>query len=138
MSAAATPHAPASTRASLPPTRSATPALPPPTTFDILPDLHKLLKRIIDAPPADPASHAAPADGPLEIQHVATAATDIRLKMQRAQRAVMALPEMDRTCEDQEDEIEDLEARIARLHASLRALAQPADTTEHRHTRMTG
>jgi len=148
MSGAATPHAPASARASLPPTGLATPALqapasaspglPPPTTFDILPDLHKLLKRIIDAPPADTSSQSAAADGPLEIQHVATAATDIRLKISRAQRAVMSLPEIDRTCEDQEEEIEDLAARIARLKASLRELGRPAETTEDRDTRMTG
>lgn len=148
MSGAATPHAPASARASLPPgTGSATPALqapasasglPPPTTFDILPDLHKLLKRIIDTPPADTSSQPAAADGPLEIQHVVTAATDIRLKIQRAQRAVMSLPEIDRTCEDQDDEIEDLEARIARLKASLRELGRPAETMEDRDARMTG
>ncbi|KAF1923630.1 uncharacterized protein M421DRAFT_74965 [Didymella exigua CBS 183.55] len=150
MSGSATPHAPASARASLPPTAAATPALlhapasayaspglPPPATFDIVPDLHKLLKRIIDAPPPDPSSQSAAADGPLEIQHVATAATDIRLKIQRAQRAVMSLPEIGRTCADQEEEIEDLEARIARLKASLRELARPAETTEDRDTRPT-
>ncbi|KAJ4338005.1 hypothetical protein N0V95_008178 [Ascochyta clinopodiicola] len=149
MSGAATPHAPASARASLPPTGAATPAvqapasaspgLPPPTTFDILPDLHKLLKRLLDTAPAPaPTQTSAGADGPLDIQHVATAATDIRLKMQRAQRAVMALPELDRTCEDQEEEIEDLEARIARLKASLRELGRPTDTAEDRDQRMTG
>ncbi|KAF3004805.1 hypothetical protein E8E13_003338 [Curvularia kusanoi] len=144
MSGAATPHAPASARASLPPTGAATPALqppassasasasqglPPPTTFDILPDLHNLLKRLLDTSPT-PAPTQSGADGPLEIQHVATAATDVRLKLQRAQRAVMALPEIDRTCEDQEEEIEDLEARIARLKASLRELGRPTETTD--------
>lgn len=69
---------------------------------------------------------------------MATAATDIRLKIQRAQRAVMALPEIDRTCEDQEDEIEYLEARIARLKASLRELGRPTDTVEDGDQRMTG
>ncbi|KAJ4318247.1 hypothetical protein N0V94_004529 [Neodidymelliopsis sp. IMI 364377] len=147
MSGAATPHAPASARASLPPTASATPALqapasaspglPPPTTFDILPDLHKLLQRLLDTAPT-PAPAQTGADGPLEIQHVATAASDIRLKIQRAQRVVMALPEMDRTCEDQEEEIEDLEARIARLKASLRELGRETDTVEDEDQRMTG
>jgi hypothetical protein len=145
MSGAATPHAPASARASLPPTGSATPALqapaasqglPSPATFDILPDLHKLLKRLLDTAPT-PAPAQVGADGPLEIQHVATAATEIRLKIQRAQRAVMALPEIDRTCEDQEEEIEDLEARIARLKASLRELGRPTDTADE-DQRMTG
>ncbi|KAH7378757.1 RNA polymerase II transcription mediator complex subunit 9-domain-containing protein [Pyrenochaeta sp. MPI-SDFR-AT-0127] len=140
MSAAPTPHAPASARASLPPTGSATPALPapaptvpgipPPSTFDVLPDLHKLLKRLLETSAQPPAATPTPgqpaADGPLEIQHVATAANDVRLKIQKARRAVMALPDIDRTCEDQEDEIEDLEARIARSKASLRELGRPA------------
>lgn len=147
MSGAATPHAPASARASLPPTGSATPALqapalaspglPPPTTFDVLPDLHKLLKRLLDNSPT-PAPASTTADGSLEIQHVATAASDIRLKIQRAQRAVMALPEIDRTCEDQEEEIEELEARIAGLKTSLRELGRPTTEAEDRDQRMTG
>lgn len=148
MSGAATPRAPVSARASVPPTGAATPALqlhtssaspglPTPTTFDILPDLHKLLKRLLDTAPAPVPSQSA-SDGPLEIQHVATAASDVRLKLQRAQRAVMALPEIDRTCEDQEEEIEDLEARIARLKASLRELGRPTETAEDADQRMTG
>ncbi|CAO2656114.1 Nn.00g049170.m01.CDS01 [Neocucurbitaria sp. VM-36] len=144
MSGAATPHAPTSARASLPPTGSATPALPPPapttpglpppSTFDVLPDLHKLLKRLLETsaqpPAATPSSAQPPADGPLDIQHVASAANDIRLKIQKARRAVLALPDIDRTCEDQEDEIEDLEARIARLKASLRELGRPSTEPE--------
>lgn len=139
MSGSATPYAPASARASLPPTGAATPALPapvapipglpPPSTFDFLPDLHKLLRRLLETPPhlsaATPTPAQLSADGPLDIQHVATAANDVRLKMQKARRAVMALPEIDRTCEDQEDEIEDLEARIARAKAALTELARP-------------
>ncbi|KAL6705293.1 hypothetical protein ACN47E_007103 [Coniothyrium glycines] len=138
MSAAATPHAPPSARASVPPTGAATPALPaatvsspglpPPSTFDVLPDLHTLLKRLLDTAAQPPAATPTPSqlstDGPLEIQHVATAANDIRLKIQKARRAVLALPDIDRTCEDQEDEIDDLEQRIARLKASLNKLGQ--------------
>ncbi|KAJ4365660.1 hypothetical protein N0V83_008280 [Neocucurbitaria cava] len=144
MSGAATPHAPTSARASLPPTGSATPALPPPapstpglpppSTFDILPDLHTLLKRLLETPSQPPAATPSPAqpstDGPLDIQHVASAANDIRLKIQKARRAVLALPDIDRTCEDQEDEIEHLEARIARLKASLRELGRPSAEAE--------
>ena len=120
MSGAATPHAPASARASLPPTGAATPALqppaasasasasqglPPPTTFDILPDLHSLLKRLID--PAPPSASTQPgADGPLEIQHVATAATDAMV--------------------------------FARLKASLRELGRPAGAADDGDQRMTG
>ena len=152
MSAAPTPHAPASARASQPPTGAATPALPlaapsapsipPPSTFDVLPDLHRVLKRLLETSAQPPAATPTPAqlsaDGPLEIQHVATAANDVRLKIQKARRAVLALPDVDRTCEDQEEEIEDLEARIARLKASLRQLGRPAAEPEDGDQSMTG
>ncbi|KAF2177871.1 hypothetical protein K469DRAFT_601609 [Zopfia rhizophila CBS 207.26] len=140
MSGPATPHASLSANASHPPTGSVTPGLPPPTpttapalpspsTFDILPDLHKLLSRLINTstqPPAPTPTPSQPSgDGPLEIQHLATAATELKLKIQKARRAVMALPDIDRTCEDQHEEIEDLEARIARLKRVLRGLGKP-------------
>jgi hypothetical protein len=106
----------------------------------VLPDLHKLLKRLLETP-AQPAATPTPsqlsADGPLDIQHVATAANDIRLKIQKARRAVLALPDADRTCEDQEEEIEDLEARISRLKASLKDLGRPAEDGDGDHS-MTG
>ncbi|KAF2793727.1 hypothetical protein K505DRAFT_243705 [Melanomma pulvis-pyrius CBS 109.77] len=140
MSGPATPRGPASAAASLPPTGSATPALPPqppqptapplpsPATFDILPDLHKLLSRLINVPAQPPANTPTPndplVDGPLEIQHLATAATALKLKISKARRAVMAMPDMDRTCEDQQEEIEYLEARIARHKAALQELGK--------------
>ncbi|KAF1920619.1 RNA polymerase II transcription mediator complex subunit 9-domain-containing protein [Ampelomyces quisqualis] len=152
MSAAPTPHASASARASQPPTGAATPApppaapatpaIPPPSTFDVLPDLHRVLARLLETSAQPPAATPSPsqpsADGPLEIQHVATAANDVRLKMQKARRAVLALPDVDRTCEDQDDEIADLEARIARLKASLRELARPVEEPADEDQSMTG
>ena len=141
MSGAATPYARASVASTgpatpaLPPAPTTrTPALPAPSTFDILPDLHKLLKRILEAPSQPSAATPTPAqlsaEGPLEIQHVATAANDIRLKIQKARRAVLTMPDIDRTCEDQEDEIEDLQTRIARLKASLAELGRPTAQAE--------
>lgn len=150
MSGPATPHVPASAAASLPPTGSATPALPPqpiapalpyPATFDVLPDLHKLLSRLINTSAQPPAHTPTPnepsGDGPLEIQHLATAATALKLKISKARRAVMALPDMDRTCEDQQEEIEYLEARIARQKAALQGLGQPEAEADGDHS-MTG
>lgn len=148
MSGAATPFASASARASLPPTVPATPALPapptappslpPPSAFDVLPDLHKLLKRLLETPgqpqAATPSSAHVAADGPLDVQQIATATNEIRLKIQKARRAVLALPDMDRTCEDQQDEIEDLEARITGLQAALRELGRPIARTELGHS----
>tara|TARA_R110002003_G_scaffold1389_3_gene22949 strand:+ start:8840 stop:9166 length:327 start_codon:yes stop_codon:yes gene_type:complete len=108
----------------------------------VLPNLHKLLKRLLETSAQPPAATPTPsqlsADGPLEIQNVATAANDIRLKIQKARRAVLALPDVDRTCEDQEEEIEDLEASIARLKASLRELGRPVADAEDGDHSMTG
>lgn len=140
MSGAPTPHMPVSATTSFPATGAATPALPqqastpslpPPSTFDVLPDLHKILSRLLQvSPPApNPGGAATPgqpsADGPLEIEQVASATAEVKLKLQRAQKAVMALPDIERTCEDQQDEIAHLEARIESLRASLRRLGQP-------------
>lgn len=149
MSGQTTPHV-ASFAGSLPATGCATPtlppqpvapALPPPADFDILPDLHKLLSRLINTagqPPAQTLTPNGPSeDGPLEIQHLATAATALKLKISKARRAVMALPDIDRTTEDQEKEIEYLEARIAKHTAALHGLGK-LTVEENGDTSMTG
>ncbi|KAJ4348463.1 uncharacterized protein N0V89_009837 [Didymosphaeria variabile] len=141
MSGAATPHAPTSGRASVAPTPAQAPqpaaaALPPPSTFDILPDLHRVLSRLINTsiqPPGQPS-----ADGPLDIQQVSTAATEVKLKLQKARKAVMALPDVDRSIEDQQDEIEFLEARIAKLKSALQDLGKPSQEAEDVDQSMTG
>lgn len=151
MSGPATPHAPLSARTSLPPTGSATPALPtqptapalpPPAAFDILPDLHRLLSRLISTSAQLPAPTPTPGqsnkDGPLEIQQLATEATLIKRKIQRARDAVMALPDIDRSLDDQQEEIEDLEERITRLKAALQGLGKPSTEAEDEDTSMTG
>lgn len=150
MSSAATPHAPMSAVASVPagsatpapppPPPPANPGLPPPSTFDFLPELHSVLSRLMPAA-ARQASTTAPgnasADAPLEIEKVADAASGVFQKVRAAREAVMALPDIDRTCEDQQDEIDYLEARIARLKAALQQLGQPpreADDGDHTMT----
>lgn len=147
MSGAATPYAPASARASVAPTPAQPPpppvsALPPPSTFDILPDLHRVLSRLISTsvqpPGAAPTPGPPSADGPLDIQQVSTAATEVKLKLQKARKAVMALPDIDRSIEDQQDEIDFLEARIAKLKAALQALGKPPQESEHVDQSMTG
>lgn len=152
MSGPVTPHAPVSARASLPPTGSATPALvpqpsasplPPPATFDFLPDLHMLLSRLLAVSAQGPAPTSTPGqpvddEGPLELKNLPGEAQKLRNKIQRAQRAVMALPDIDRTIEDQEDEIQYLEARITELRSALQRLGQPSTPAEDEDTSMTG
>lgn len=124
------------------PPQPTTPGLPPPSTFDILPELHEILSRLISTsaqPPAPtPTPGQPPADGPLEIQQVAAAATKVKLKLQAARKAVMALPDIDRTCEDQQEEIEYLETRIAKLKASLHQLGQSVQEEGDGDQSMTG
>ncbi|KAF1993290.1 hypothetical protein P154DRAFT_82017 [Amniculicola lignicola CBS 123094] len=131
MSGPASPHAPLSATTSFPPTGAATPALPPqptpalpsPATFDVLPDLHKLLSRLISTsaqPPAPTPTPSQPSgDGPLEIQNLVTAATELKMKIKRARNAVQALPGIERTCEDQDEEMRELEERIRALKEVL-------------------
>lgn len=147
MSGAATPHASASARASVAPTPAqaphpASPALPPPSTFDILPDLHRVLSRLISTsvqpPGAAPTPGQPSADGPLDIQQVSTAATEVKLKLQKARKAVMALPDIDRSIQDQQDEIEFLETRIAKLRAALQELGKPSQEADDLDQSMTG
>jgi hypothetical protein len=69
---------------------------------------------------------------------VAGATTEVKLKLQRARTAVMALADIDRTCEDQQDEIEYREARIEKLKAALQQLGQPVRDAEDGDQSMTG
>ena len=50
----------------------------------------------------------------------------------------MALPDIDRSIEDQQDEIDFLEARIAKLKAALHELARPSQEAEDGDQTMTG
>jgi len=48
----------------------------------------------------------------LEPQHLATEASAIKIRLQKARAAVQALPDMGRTIEEQEVEIRELEERV--------------------------
>jgi hypothetical protein len=123
-------------------TNSSAPAILPPHTFDTLPALHELLARVeqgsaandifpgleeeLDA--ADIGSHytsdalapLAPKDLPEEVLKV------IKSKMRAALRAVEALPDVDRSVEEQEAEIAALEERVRKQRDMLRSLGELA------------
>ncbi|TKA72845.1 hypothetical protein B0A49_05149 [Cryomyces minteri] len=93
------------------------PSLPLPETFDILPPLHQLLSRLLAANPpnlTDPSLAAYPDQQHLDIQQLATEASSIKARIRKALAAVRALPDMERTVEEQEEEIEYLESKIRR------------------------
>ena len=121
---------------------SAPPPLPPADTFDFLPPLYSLLRRLqqpsgIEAPPAgqdgngNAQTDGSPSrlervksseEGKLDISNLDTAASAIRLKIQKAKQVVANMPDVERTVEEQEEEIAQLELRVERQKAMLKKL----------------
>ncbi|KAK7527928.1 RNA polymerase II transcription mediator complex subunit 9-domain-containing protein [Phyllosticta citriasiana] len=148
---------------------AAIPPLPSPATFDLLPQLHILLSRLLIPKPAvggtqqqqqaagtsgatsnTATATAAAASGnaqsqgggaattttaaaaadqnkdaetqPLEIHQLAAAASALKVRLQRARQACARLGDVDRSVEEQEDEMRELEARVAKLRAVLEEL----------------
>ncbi|KAK8156457.1 RNA polymerase II transcription mediator complex subunit 9-domain-containing protein [Phyllosticta citrichinensis] len=135
------------------------PALPSPATFDLLPQLHILLSRLLIPKPAvggsqqqqggtsttapgtsataaagggnahsqqsqgtAPAEHKDPETQPLEIHQLAATASALKVRLQRARQACARLGDVDRSVEEQEDEMQELELRVAKLKAVLNEL----------------
>ncbi|GAM41265.1 hypothetical protein EIK77_004746 [Talaromyces pinophilus] len=65
---------------------------------------------------ATPSSNLPP---PLEAKDLFTAASAIRIRIQKARAVVEGLPDVDRTTEEQDDEIEELMARITSLRGVI-------------------
>ncbi|QDS71418.1 hypothetical protein FKW77_003330 [Venturia effusa] len=117
---------------------------PPPETFDFLPLLHVLLRRIsvpsgaplpnLDGPSvvegAEAASVADSSDkiwdlkNHLDIKNLGPAVSHVKVRIQRARVAVRAMPDIDRSVEEQEEEIQELERMIERQRGVLRGLGQ--------------
>lgn len=184
------------------PIKEATPSphqlipFPPPQTFDVLPQLHGLLLRLLsppttaEGPPGDvrggedgtgavpssglssagpgqtqtqqqslvadtennnigraPPTIPIPSSGapaatmaaevaalgpnappPLDIKYLPTAASSIKIRIQKAQSVVDGLPDVHRTVEEQEQEIEELEGRIAKLKCAISEFGRRAGT----------
>lgn len=103
---------------------------PPPHTFDILPPIHDLISRLPLALPQPPNSNntlpQTSTSEPLDPKDLPQAAVPIKLKIQKAKAAVSSLPDVDRTIEDQEDEIRELKRKIAGLRGLMRELGRRA------------
>lgn len=112
--------------------------LPPPATYDILPPLHDLLSRLLlppsqniaqtsaSPPAASPAVSSLSNSASLSPKDLATAASAIKVKIQKARVITAALPDTDRTVEEQEAEISELEAEVERLKGVLKNLESTA------------
>ena len=110
------------------------PQLPRADLFDILPPLHELLARIDHIPAesgpvdeGDNALGAAYADlQPLEPKDLPGEALAIKAKIRRALRELEGLPDMERSVEEQQEEIEELDERIRRQQEVLKQLGAAA------------
>ncbi|OJJ72021.1 hypothetical protein ASPBRDRAFT_125917 [Aspergillus brasiliensis CBS 101740] len=126
---------------------------PSPQTFDIVPPLHGLLSRLLSPSTNaaggvratdDPTGAAAPtvtSAGPggaeisglgsstspaLDIKDLPTEVSSIKIRIQKAQAVVENLPDVDRSVADQEEEIQELEDRIAKLKSVISDFGQMA------------
>ncbi|EKG12175.1 hypothetical protein MPH_10658 [Macrophomina phaseolina MS6] len=71
-------------------------------------------------PSASSSSAADPPDSqPLEIHQLAAASSALKVRLQRARQACARLGDVDRTVEEQREEIAELEERVAKLRAVL-------------------
>ena len=57
-----------------------------------------------------------------------TATSEIKNKIQKARMAVQGLPDVDRTIEEQQAEIKDLESEAERLNGVMRSITEAART----------
>jgi RNA polymerase II transcription mediator complex subunit 9 len=121
-------------------TRSTTPAVPKddtgpislddisPALFDIIPATERLLSRLLLPSGDTSATGSAAADSepeykrPLDISQLDAAANPIRVKFAKLRQLIPRLPDIERTVEEQEDEIRDLEERIEKQKEMLRDL----------------
>lgn len=56
---------------------------------------------------------------PLDVKDLPTATSSVRIRIQKARAVVEALPDVDRSVEEQQTEIAELEDRVARLRAVI-------------------
>src|SRR5262245_58987749 len=99
------------------PTPAATPAAPSDSpaplgqVFDVVPALHAILNRLLLPPstagggPTNAGNDDLHLGTHLDIAHLDTAVDAVRVRIAKARAAVKALPDMDRTVEEQEEEI---------------------------------
>jgi len=82
----------------------------PPNAFDFIADLQALIQRVVNEE--------------MDPKELAHQSNPIRIKIQKARSHVSSLPDIDRTMEDQQKEIEELEDRIERQREMLRSVAE--------------
>ncbi|KAJ5749784.1 hypothetical protein N7533_006812 [Penicillium manginii] len=150
---------------------------PSPQTFEILPQLHGILLRLLsqkttgnDAvggpeiagtsteahpdgqqPPSnipgeanDPTASQAAAGAldpnappPLDVKDLPTETHSVKIRIQKARAVVEGLPDVQRSVEEQQDEISELEDRVARLRSVISDFGTRAGQDPLDHPRVT-
>jgi hypothetical protein len=105
-----------------------------PDSIDILPVLSAVLSRLKDpstatastsgSPPAASPSQLTSGSGPLTIKDIPAATDELKHKLHRAKLQIKELPDIDRTIQEQEEEIAEWEDKIRRQRETLEALKQ--------------
>jgi len=95
-----------------------------PFVFDIIPSTERLLSRLL-LPPAEHGTDVSVLSEhkrPLDIGHLDATANPIRVKIGKAKTLIGQLGDIDRTVEEQQEEIDELEARVKKQMESLKNL----------------
>ena len=115
--------------------------LPPPQTFDILTALHELLARIdhnsteaATIPDQTDSLESSSGDvgalytdlAPLEPKDLPVEVLQIKAKIRNALKELQKLPDMDRSIEEQQMELEELEAKIRKQRSMISKLGDVA------------
>lgn len=115
--------------------------LPAAQTFDFVAPLHALLSRLVPDPPglaaqsgqADGAVTTSTDDatgsgsGHLDIQQLGPEANGIKVRIQKARAAVKGLPDVNKSLQEQEEDIKLLETRITKMREMLKGLGRMPD-----------
>lgn len=77
------------------------------------------------------------ANPPLDIKHLPTATSSVKIRIQKARGIVEGLPDVHRTVEEQQTEIDELEDRIARLRSVIADFGSRAGMSQTDRTQLT-
>jgi hypothetical protein len=114
---------PPPTLASTPVPTSAPTALPPGSTFDLLPPLYETLQQLMHTSTSSTAGlHAADALRTAATRDLPAQIAAVKQRIVQARAAVAELPDVDRTLEEQEEEMRQIEIRIGRLREVWRGV----------------
>lgn len=82
---------------------------------------------VTDIPALGPNAHP-----PLDIKDLPTATSSVKIRIQKARGVVEGLPDVHRSVEEQQKEIDELEDRVARLRSVISDFGSRAGTiTDH-------